>query len=273
VLKNKFIESMVSEDIGRGDLFSRISQSKEVRAYIVAKSRGVFGGRAYIDVLAKMYALEVLWKIEDGASFQEGDRLLYLSGNSKTILSLERSVLDIALHASSIATLTKAFVSKIEPYGVKLLDTRKTRPLLREFEKYAVRCGGGINHRMGLDDCLMLKDTHLKTIDNLNEFMVEVRQKIPFTSKVEIECEDLKGVKEAMRAGADIVMCDNMSNELIEEVVLFRDRNHPHILIEASGNVTLNTIEAIAKTGVDAISSGALIHQANWIDLSMKIED
>jgi len=272
VLKHKFIEAMVTEDVGRGDLFSRISQAKEVRAYIIAKSNGLFSGREYIDVLAKMYALNLEWHIEDGSAFQVGDKLLYVSGNSKTILSLERSILDIALHASSIATLTGKFVEKVEPYGVRLLDTRKTRPLLREFEKYAVRCGGGINHRMGLDDCLMLKDTHLKTIDNLTEFMKEVRQKIPFTSKVEIECEDLEGVKEAMGAGADIVMCDNMSNDAIKEVVAFRDANYKHILLEASGNVTLDTIEEIAKTGVDAISSGSLIHQANWIDLSMKME-
>ena len=272
MLKYKFIESMVAEDIGRGDLFSRISQSKEVRAYILAKSDGIFAGREYVDVLAKMYNLELLWKIDDGSSFLAGEKLLYISGDSKSILSLERSILDIALHASSIATLTGKFVKKVEPYGVKLLDTRKTRPLLREFEKYAVRCGGGINHRMGLDDCLMLKDTHLKTIDNLKEFMTGVRQKIPFTSKIEIECEDLEGVKEAMSAGADIVMCDNMSNDDICEVVAFRDKNYRHILLEASGNISLETIEEIAKTGVDAISSGSLIHQANWIDLSMRME-
>jgi len=272
VLKHKFIESMVSEDVGRGDLFSRISKSKEVRAYILAKSRGLFAGREYIETLAKMYGLELEWEVEDGTSFEIGEKLLYISGNSKTILSLERSILDIALHASSIATLTGKFVKKIEPYGVKLLDTRKTRPLLREFEKYAVRCGGGINHRMGLDDCLMLKDTHLKTIDNLEDFMKEVRQKIPFTSKVEIECENLEMVKEAMFAGADIVMCDNMSNDNIRKVVTFRDENYAHILLEASGNVSLDSIEEIAKTGVDAISSGSLIHQANWIDLSMKME-
>jgi nicotinate-nucleotide pyrophosphorylase (carboxylating) len=272
VLKHKFIEAMVAEDVGRGDLFSRISHAKEVRAYIIAKSDGIFAGKEYIDVLAKMYNLNLEWFVNDSSSFKLGEKLLYVSGDSKTILSLERSILDIALHASSIATLTGKFVEKVELYGVKLLDTRKTRPLLREFEKYAVRCGGGINHRMGLDDCLMLKDTHLKTINNLKEFMQEVRQKIPFTSKVEIECEDLAGVKEAMDAGADIVMCDNMTNDAIREVVAFRDANYAHILLEASGNVTLETIEEIAKTGVDAISSGSLIHQANWIDLSMKME-
>lgn len=272
MLKKRFIESLVAEDIGRGDLFSRISESKEIRAYIIAKSDGVFAGREYIEVMAKMYDLFIVWEINDGEHFQKGKKLLYVSGDSKKILSLERSILDIALHASSIATLTAVYAEAIAHTGVKLLDTRKTRPLLREFEKYAVRCGGGINHRMGLDDCLMLKDTHLQTIDDLDAFMQEIRRKIPFTSKVEIECEDLEMVKRAMQAGADIVMCDNMSLEKMREVVAFRNAHYPHILLEASGNVTLESIEAIARTGVDAISSGAIIHQSRWIDLSMKVE-
>ncbi len=118
----------------------------------------------------------------------------------------------------------------------------------------------------------MLKDTHLKTIEDLNTFMVEVRRKIPFTSKVEIECEDIEMVKRAMQSGADIVMCDNMSLEGMKEAVRYRNTYHPHVLLEASGNVTLDTIADIAQTGVDAISSGAIIHQAKWIDLSMKVE-
>ncbi len=272
MLKETFLNHLIAEDIGRGDLFSRISQSKEIRAYIIAKSDGVFAGREYVEVLAKMYDLSLIWEVKDGERFPKGKKLLFITGDSKTILSLERSILDMVLHASSIATLTAQYVDAIKDTGVKLLDTRKTRPLLREFEKYAVRCGGGINHRMGLDDCLMLKDTHLKTIDDLDVFMQEVRKKIPFTSKVEIECETLEMVKRAMKAGADIVMCDNMTLEETQSVVAFRDENYPHILLEASGNVTLDTIEAIAKTGVDAISSGSVIHQANWIDLSMKVE-
>ena len=273
MLKKRFIEALIAEDIGRGDLFARVSDSKYIKAYILAKSQGIFGGREYISTMADIYNLDLDWLVEDGSSFNSGDKLLYIYGDSKKILSLERSILDIALHASSIATLTNRFVKKVDRYGVKLLDTRKTRPLLREFEKYAVRCGGGINHRMGLDDCLMLKDTHLKTIDNLDEFMQEVRRKIPFTSKVEIECESLEMAKEGMRVGADIIMCDNMSCDEIREVVEFRDKNYSHILLEASGNITLDNIEEIAKSGVDAISSGSLIHQANWIDLSMKIEN
>ena len=272
MLRELFLKELVAEDLGRGDLFSRVSESKEIRAFILAKSDGVFAGRAYIEELSKMYDLSLIWEVKDGETFQKGRKLLFISGNSKDILSLERSILDIALHASSIATLTAQYVDAIKDTGVKLLDTRKTRPLLRAFEKYAVRCGGGINHRMGLDDCLMLKDTHLQTIDDLDAFMMEVRQKIPFTSKVEIECESLEMVKRAMKAGADIVMCDNMSIDETKEVVDYRNVHYPHILLEASGNVTLDTIQKIAQTGVDAISSGAVIHQANWIDLSMKVE-
>ncbi len=270
--KEQFIKSMVAEDIGRGDLFSRITTSKNIRAFIIAKSSGVFAGREYIDTFADIYKLSLEWHIDDGEAFEIGEKLLFIEGDSKIILSLERSILDIALHASSIASLTASYVEAIDGTGVTLLDTRKTRPLLRVFEKYAVRCGGGINHRMGLDDSLMLKDTHLKTIDDLDGFMKSVRKQIPFTSKIEIECEDMEMVKRAMGARADIVMCDNMSLALTKEVVEYRDTNYPHILLEASGNVTLDTIKEIALTGVDAISSGAIIHQANWIDLSMKVE-
>ncbi len=272
MLKETFLKALVAEDLGRGDLFARISTSKSIRAYIMAKSDGVLAGQEYVEALAKMYDLTLEWKKSDGTPFSKGEKLLFVSGDSKTILSLERSILDMVIHASSIATLTASYVNAIKETGVKLLDTRKTRPLLREFEKYAVRCGGGINHRMGLDDCLMLKDTHLKTIEDLDAFMKEVRQKIPFTSKVEIECESLEMSKQAMKAGADIVMCDNMSTKETAKVVAYRNEHYPHILLEASGNVTLETIEEIASTGVDAISSGSIIHQANWIDLSMKVE-
>lgn len=272
MLKETFLQALLAEDVGRGDLFSRIGTSKPIRAYIMAKSAGVFAGEEYVETFAKMYDLSLDWKVKDGSRFNKGETLLYISGDSKKILSLERSILNMVLHASSIATLTAQYVDAIKDTGVKLLDTRKTRPLLREFEKYAVRCGGGINHRMGLDDCLMLKDTHLQTIDDLDIFMKEVRQKIPFTSKVEIECESLSMVEKAMYAGADIVMCDNMTVEAMKEVVAYRNENYPHVLLEASGNVTLETVKSIAETGVDAISSGAMIHQANWIDLSMKVE-
>jgi len=270
--KEEFIKAVVKEDIGRGDLFARIAKAKEISGYVLAKSDGVFAGEEYLEAIENLFKIEFNLNVKDGDLFTKGQKIVTFKGNSKDILSIERTILNTLLHASSIATLTREFVDIIKPYNVKLLDTRKTRPLLRELEKYAVRCGGGINHRMGLDDCLMLKDTHLKTIDNLSEFMREVRAKIPFTSKVEIECESFEDAKRAFEAGADIVMCDNMSLDEIKRVVEYRDKNYPHILLEASGNVTLDTIEDIAKTGVDAISTGSSIHQSKWIDLSMRIE-
>jgi nicotinate-nucleotide pyrophosphorylase (carboxylating) len=142
---------------------------------------------------------------------------------------------------------------------------------LRIFEKYAIRCGGGNNHRMGLDDCLMLKDTHLQTINDLKSFIQEAREKIPFTCKIEIECEDVDFAKFAMQCGADIVMCDNMSHEAIAAVVAYKNSDFPHVLLEASGNITKDNIIQYAQTGVDAISSGSLIHHATWLDFSMKI--
>jgi nicotinate-nucleotide pyrophosphorylase (carboxylating) len=271
--KENFLKSVIQEDVGRGDLFTIVSQPENIEAYIIAKSDGILAGREYIDELSNFYSIEFKWNFNDGDRFKTGDILVKIYAQNKILLSLERSILNITLHASSIATLTAKYIKKIKKTDVKLLDTRKTRPLLREFEKYSVRCGGGINHRLGLDDSLMLKDTHLKTIDDLNNFMKKARKKIPFTSKIEIECESFKQVKKAMKAGADIIMCDNMKNQKIKKVVTFRDKKYPHILIEASGNITLKTIKQVAKTGVDAISSGSIIHQANWIDLSMKVKN
>ncbi len=267
-----FVRNAIEEDLGRGDLFARIGESRPIQAKILAKSDGVFAGREYIEAVEALYDITLEWRIEDGETFRAGDRLLELRGESRDLLSLERSILDFALHASGIATLTARYVEKLAPYDCALLDTRKTRPGLRAFEKYAVRCGGGQNHRMGLDDCLMLKDTHLRAIEDLEAFMKEVRHKIPFTAKVEIECEDLGMVERAMSLGADIVMCDNMPLEEMRKAVEFRNEHYPHILMEASGNVTLETIEAIAATGIDAISSGSVIHQAVWPDLSMRVE-
>lgn len=175
-------------------------------------------------------------------------------------------------HASGIATMANRFVKKLEGFDVVLLDTRKTRPHLRDFEKYASRVGGAINHRLGLDDCLMLKDTHLRTIENLKEFVQKARKRISWVTKIEIECETFAQVEKAMDAGADIIMCDNMTFEQIKEVVAFRNKNYSHILLEASGNINLNTIQDYAKTGVDAVSSGSIIHQATWLDFSMRVD-
>lgn len=266
-----FIREVLDEDIGRGDLYARVSQAVPASAKIIAKSNGIVAGEEYLNVLADIQRFKIVWHKRDGERFAKGDVLMELHGDSHTLLRIERTLLNILLHASSIATLTRKYVEIIAPYGTRLLDTRKTRPLLRDFEKYATRIGGATNHRMGLDDALMLKDTHLKTIENLEAYMEEARRKIPFTSKIEIEAEDFESAAHAMRVGADIVMCDNMTPEELSKVVKYKWEHHSDVLLEASGNISLETIESYATTGVDAISSGAMIHQANWIDLSMKM--
>ena len=268
----KFVEEALAEDVGRGDLYALVEPSVNASAKIIAKSEGVVAGVKYIDVLAEIEGLEIIWLKNDGESFVTGDVIATIVSDSHTLLRCERTVLDMLLHASSIATLTRKYVEIVEPYNVKLLDTRKTRPLLRVFEKYATRTGGAVNHRMGLDDSLMIKDTHLKTIKDLKAYITQARKSIPFTAKIEVEAESLEIAKIAFDAEADIVMCDNMTPAQIKEVVALRDAQYPHILLEASGNISLQTIESYAKSGVDAISSGSLIHQANWIDLSMKMD-
>lgn len=268
----KFVEEVLAEDVGRGDLYALVSDPVPASAKIISKSSGVFSGRIYADALAELENFEITWHRDDGKPFEKGELIAEIRGDSHTLLRIERTLLNMLLHASSISTYTNAFVQIISPYGTKLLDTRKTRPQLRVFEKYATRMGGAVNHRLGLDDCLMIKDTHLKTIDDINLFMAQARKMIPFTSKIEIEAESFEQAKSFMAAGADIVMCDNMSVEQLREVVLYKRENYPNILLEASGNISLETIESYAKTGVDAISSGALIHQAKWIDLSMKMD-
>jgi len=272
IMIEAFVKEALAEDVGRGDLYALVEEAVDAKADIIAKSDGVVAGVKYIDALAKLEGFEVIWGKKDAESFVKGDVLAIVKADSHTLLRCERTILDMLLHASSIATLTRKYVAIIKPYGAKLLDTRKTRPLLRVFEKYATRTGGAVNHRMGLDDSLMIKDTHLKTIKNLKEYIKKAREVIPFTAKIEVEAESFSIAKIAFDAEADIVMCDNMTPTQIEEIVAYRDENYPHILLEASGNISLETIESYAKSGVDAISSGSLIHQANWIDLSMKMD-
>ena len=270
----ELLKLAIKEDIGRGDLFSKVASSKDITAKIVSKSDAILAGVAYIKEFKSIDpSIKIEFFKDDSDEIKKGDTICKIYGDRNKILSYERVILNLLQHSSGIATNTHEYVNLLNGYNLKLLDTRKTRPALRELEKYAVRCGGGVNHRLGLDDCLMLKDTHVATIENLKEFMDEVRVKIPWTSKVEIECETFEQVKKACEAGADIVMCDNMNFKQIEEVVSFRNQNYPHILLEASGNITKDNLIEYAKTGVDAVSSGSLIHQATWIDFSMRVSE
>lgn len=267
-----FVNAALAEDIGRGDLFAPLAPKGEFGAKIVSKSDGVLSGMAYVETLCNLHEIECSSLKKDGNTLTKGETILTLKSTSATLLSAERTILDILQHSSGIATNVSRYVKALGENTIKILDTRKTRPLLREFEKYSVLNGGGVNHRKGLDDALMLKDTHLKTVENLQAFMKTARASIPWTSKIEIECEAYAQAVEAMEAGADIIMCDNMEMAEIQKVATYRRAQYPHILIEISGNITVENIANYLNLDIDAISSGSMIHQATWLDFSMRVE-
>ncbi len=268
----KFVKYAINEDNGRGDVFYDIAPEGKFTAKIISKSDGILAGVKYAEILAQTEKIKIEFLKQDGEVIKKGDVLATLEGRAAKLLSSERTFLNMLQHASGIATMASKYAAKLEGYNVVLLDTRKTRPHLRDFEKYASRIGGAINHRLGLDDCLMLKDTHLRTITDLKEFVKKARKRISWVTKIEIECETFEQAKKAMDAGADIIMCDNMNFEQIKEVVEFRNQNFAYVLVEASGNINLDTICEYASTGVDAVSSGSIIHQATWLDFSMRVD-
>jgi len=268
--KIEFLKQALSEDIGRGDLARDLVFGDGI-ATILSKQNGVLAGVEYIKYIQDIADIEILFFKKDGELIQNKDIVCELRGNNKDLLSCERTILDILQHASGIATNARKF-AKLAQNKIKILDTRKTRPLLREFEKYASKVGGATNHRLGLDDCLMLKDTHLALFESITQAVQKARKNIPFTTKIEIECETLSQAKEAMECGVDIVMCDNMDISTIKNVVEYRNNYAKTTLIEVSGNITIDTIGMYIDIGVDAVSSGSIIHQATFLDFSMKMK-
>lgn len=266
------VRAALEEDLGRGDLFALVAPPVQGRATITCKDTGIFAGAVYVHALCDMLGIALTLHVKDGDTLYMGQSLATLEAKATTLLQAERVCLNLLQHASGIATQVRGYVEALEGAPVRLLDTRKTRPLLRAFEKYAVRCGGGANHRFGLDDALMLKDTHLALIGDLAATLQQARQRLPFTTTIEIECETLEMAKAAMQGGADIVMCDNMDLATMRQVVAYKAEHFPRVLIEASGNITRERVKAVADTGVDAMSCGSLIHQATWLDFSMKME-
>ncbi len=276
---NRDIQNLIryalQEDIGSGDVTTNalVPPSLIKKAVIIAKGDCVVCGTDIARVLFKTLDknLKCTIKIRDGRVARAGDVIMQLKGRAKTILTGERTALNFMQRLSGIATITNKFVAIAKNFGVKILDTRKTTPTLRELEKYAVRCGGGTNHRMGLYDMILIKDNHRKLLGckTLAEAIQIARRKYP-RLKIEVEVENLEELKDALQANPDWILLDNMSPDLIKKCVKLCGKR---CLIEASGGINLKNIGQYVKTGVTAISLGCLTHSAIAADLSLEIID
>jgi nicotinate-nucleotide pyrophosphorylase (carboxylating) len=269
----KLIEQAFAEDIGPGDVTSEATirpESVSV-AVMLAKQDLVLAGldvsRAVFHYLDPDIQVSVFAK--DGDRINAGTEIAKLSGGTRALLAGERVALNLLQHLSGIATLTASYVDKCRGLKVGLLDTRKTLPGLRQLEKYAVRVGGGKNHRFGLFDGVLIKDNHIKAAGGIARAVESARKSVHHLLKIEVETKTLDEVREALAIKADIIMLDNMPIDLMRDAVkMIAGR----VLVEASGNVTLETMRHIAETGVDFISSGSLTHSAPAADISMKIK-
>jgi nicotinate-nucleotide pyrophosphorylase (carboxylating) len=263
------------EDIGRGDRTTQALISKEVgQAKWIAKASGVLAG---LPIAARVFQLldekvSFVPIVAEGSSCQRGEVVAEINGPLDVLLMGERVALNIVMHLSGIAALTMKYVEKIADLPAKLVDTRKTTPGLRLLEKYATAVGGAVNHRMGLDDAVMIKDNHIGAAGGIGKAISHIRQHIPYPLTIEVETESLDQIKEALQHNADIIMLDNMPVDLMRQAVDTIRQHDNRVKIEASGNITLETIRAVAETGVDYISSSAPITQSSWLDLSMRIQ-
>ncbi len=261
----------LKEDVSWEDVSANavVPEGARGRAELIAKQDGVIAG---LPVFARVFTLldgaaRVETAVKDGDEVKRGEKLAVVEGDMRAILSGERTALNFLQRMSGIATYTRAVAKLLEGTGTKLLDTRKTTPTLRSFEKYAVRAGGGYNHRFNLSDGVLLKDNHIGAAGGVREAIARARAYAPLCDKIEIEVETLAQLDEALAAGADIVMLDNMDGETLKEAVA---RAKGRAELEISGNVSRENVKNYAALGVDYISCGALTHSAPALDVSLK---
>ncbi|MBI3377995.1 MAG: carboxylating nicotinate-nucleotide diphosphorylase [Nitrospirae bacterium] len=270
----EIIRIALEEDIGNGDITTAflIPEDSESRALIIAKGNFVVAGIPFIKEVFSFFDREVRFNVflNDGAKVMKGDVIAEVSGSTKVLLSGERVSLNLLQRLSGIATLTNMFVEKVRGLKTKIVDTRKTTPGLRFMEKYAVRVGGGNNHRFGLFDGILIKDNHIEAVGSITEAL-RLASEGHHLAKIEVEVENLNDLKEAVEGGSDIVMLDNMSVQDMKEAVNIVRSSKKDVILEASGNVSLENVREVAETGVDLISIGALTHSATAVDISMKI--
>jgi len=271
-LIDKIIDNALAEDLGPGDLTTEalIDPLIKGKARLVAKEEIVLAG---IEIFGKVLSrldpeIAVECNFQDGDVVANGQDVGVVKGSLCGILSGERTALNFLQHLSGIATLTRGYVDKTDPSKVRVIDTRKTTPGLRILEKYAVRVGGGYNHRFGLFDGVLIKDNHIAAVGSISKAVAKIRATVPHTVRIEVEVDDIKGLGQALEAGADAILLDNMSVKEIEEAVSIARGS---VLLEASGGITLESIEDISQTGVNLISVGAITHSARSVDISLEM--
>ena len=271
LMADDIIRFALREDMNAGDLSTEsvCPERREAEVQLIAKAEGVIAG---LDVFERAFTLldprtSFDARVADGDAVEPGQLLGIVRGDARVLLSGERVALNFLQRMSGIATYTRRMAAALEGTKTRLVDTRKTTPCLRIFEKAAVEAGGGANHRYNLSQAVMLKDNHIDAAGGIFAAVAGARAHAPFVCTVEVECEDLDMVREALEAGADIIMLDNMTHEQMAEAVALIDGRAK---VEASGNVDAGNIRALADLGVDFISSGALTHSAPILDLSLK---
>lgn len=274
MLNNFFIEEHVKaalqEDIGFGDITTDYLTSEDDMMSCELNSRveGIFCGKNVFEAVFKILSprVELKFYFNDGDVIKKGDKIADIKGPARYILMGERTALNYVQRMSGIATETNKYQKAIGEYKAKIVDTRKTTPGFRAFEKYSVKTGGGSLHRFNLADCAMIKDNHIKFSGSLTSAVNKLKQHISHAHKIEVECDTLEQVKEALACGVDIIMLDNMTLEQMTEGVKLIDGR---AIVEASGNVNLSTVKDIAATGVDIISSSAIVAKAPTLDLGL----
>ncbi|BCS81333.1 carboxylating nicotinate-nucleotide diphosphorylase [Anaerocellum diazotrophicum] len=271
---DKIIKDALVEDMPYGDITTDllIPQESTSNAVLLAKENGILCG---IDVAKRVFEiLDGGIKFEklktDGDYIQKGDVLAKIQGKTRAILMGERLALNLLQRMSGIATFTNMLVQKVKGYRAAVTDTRKTIPLLRMLDKYAVFVGGGKNHRYSLSDAVLIKDNHIKAIGSITEAVKRAKENVPHTMKVEVEVRNMQEFEEALRSGADVIMLDHFTVDEMKRAV---EKAEGRVLIEASGNINIDNIEEIAKTGVDIISVGSITHSVKSLDISLDFVD
>jgi nicotinate-nucleotide pyrophosphorylase (carboxylating) len=267
---DRLIDLWLTEDIGYCDLTAQLMiEAHETGAFFMnARETLIVAG---IDVAARIFkrydpTLEVSVRVKDGDKIERGTVMLDVSGTARSVLTAERTALNIVQRLSGIANLTEQYVAAVAGTKARLIDTRKTTPGLRMLEKHAVTCGGGLNHRLGLDNGVMIKDNHIAVCGGIAKAVQRARKQLPVLTKLEVECDRIEQVKEALAAGVDVIMLDNMS---VEDMTRAVDIVGGCVLLEASGGISLATIGAIAKTGVDYISTSKINQAAACVDIGL----